>query len=63
MPDQLKLDYALWTTRAVSDLIAREFSITIGRSTVGNYLNSWGLPIKSQKRELMNNVSKKFKNC
>jgi transposase len=40
MPDQLKLDYALWTTRAVRDLIEREFQIVIGRRAVGNYLNA-----------------------
>jgi transposase len=62
MPDQLKLDYALWTTEAVRDLIAREFGITIGRGTVGDYLNAWGSHLKSQKRRLMNNVPKKFKN-
>ena len=51
MPDQLKLDFALWTTKAVKELITREFSISIGRRAVGNYLNSWGFtPQKPKKR-------------
>ena len=50
MPDQLKLNFALWTTRAVKELIMREFNIDIGRRAVGNYLNSWGFtPQKPRK--------------
>jgi transposase len=59
MPDQLKLDYALWTTRAVRDLIAREFSITIGRRAVGNYLNSWGFTPQKPKKRAYEQCSKK----
>ena len=59
MSDQLKLDYALWTTRAVRDLIAREFSITIGRRAVGNYLNSWGFTPQKPKKRAYEQCSKK----
>jgi len=59
MPDQLKLDYALWTTRAVRDLIAREFSITIGRRAVGNYLNAWGFTPQKPKKRAYEQCSKK----
>jgi len=31
MSDQLKLDFALWTTKAMKKLIEREFTIVIGR--------------------------------
>jgi transposase len=41
MPDQLKLDYALWTIMEVSYLIASEFSITIGIRAFGSYLKAW----------------------
>ena len=33
-PDQLKLPFALWTSRAVRDLIALRFGQTLGLSTV-----------------------------
>ncbi len=59
MPDQLKLDYALWTTRAVRDLIAREFNISIGRRAVGNYLNSWGFTPQKPKKRAYEQCSKK----
>ena len=51
MPDQLKLDFALWTTRAIKELIMREFNICIGRRAIGNYLRNWGFtPQKPKKR-------------
>ena len=42
-PDQLKLPFALWTSRAVRDLIALRFSKTLGLSTVQLYLRRWGM--------------------
>ncbi len=51
MPDQLKLDFALWTTKAIKELIMREFNISIGRRAIGNYLKNWGFtPQKPKKR-------------
>ena len=41
-PDQLKLPFALWTSRAVRDLIARRFGKRLGVSTVQLYLKRWG---------------------
>lgn len=50
-PDQLKLDYALWTRKSVQELILKEFNITLAIRTVGDYLKSWGMtPQKPQKR-------------
>ena len=40
-PDQLKLPFALWTSRAVRDLIALRFGKTLGLSTVQLYLQRW----------------------
>ena len=37
-PDQLKLPFALWTSRAVRDLIALRFGKMLGLSTVQLYL-------------------------
>lgn len=59
MPDQLKLDYALWTTKAVRDLIEREFNIKIGRRAVGNYLNAWGFTPQKPKKRAYEQCSKK----
>ena len=42
-PDQLKLPFALWTSRAVRDLIALRFGKTLGLSTVQLCLQRWGM--------------------
>ena len=50
-PDQLKLDYALWTRKAVMELIKKEYTIDMPIRTVGEYLKRWGMtPQKPQKR-------------
>lgn len=50
-PDQLKLDYALWTRKAVMELIKQETGITMPIRTVGEYLKRWGFtPQKPVKR-------------
>lgn len=56
-PDQLKLEFALWTREAVAVLIKRETGIGLSLSAVGNYLRAWGFtaqrPIRraSERRE------------
>jgi transposase len=42
-PDQLKLPFALWTARAVLELIEQQFGIQLGLSTVQLYLRRWGM--------------------
>lgn len=59
MPDQLKLAFALWTTKAVKELIEREFSTVIGRRAIGNYLNSWGFTPQKPKKKAYEQCSKK----
>jgi hypothetical protein len=34
MPDQLKLDYALWTRKAVKALVEREFGVVLAINTM-----------------------------
>jgi len=41
-PEQLKLDFALWTREAVRQLILREYDIDMPIRTVGEYLKRWG---------------------
>lgn len=49
-PEQLKMDFALWTREAVMVYIREHFGIEISVRTVGDYLKRWGFtpqkPIK-----------------
>jgi transposase len=59
MPDQLKLPYALWTRKAVMELIEREFGIKLAVTTTGDYLRSWGYtPQKPKKKAYEQNPKK-----
>lgn len=51
MPDQLKLPYALWTRKAVMELVKREFHIDIALTTMGYYLRSWGYSPQKPKKK------------
>lgn len=42
-PDQLKLDYALWTRKVVQELIEQKTGLDRPIRTVGEYLKRWGL--------------------
>ena len=41
-PDQLRMPYALWTRRAVMELIEQKTDIKMPIRTVGEYLKRWG---------------------
>lgn len=41
-PDQLKMPFALWTRRAVCELIEKHFGIPMPERTCGEYLKRWG---------------------
>jgi len=51
MPDQLKLPYALWTRKAIVDLIKRTYNIKIAIRTMGDYLNLWGFTPQKPKKK------------
>ena len=51
MPDQLKLPYALWTHKAVKELIKRALDIDIALTTTGYYLRSWGYSPQKPKKK------------
>lgn len=41
-PDELGIDSALWTRRAVQSLVEQEIGIVMPIRTVGEYLKRWG---------------------
>jgi transposase len=50
-PEQLKMEFALWSRAAVRELIEREFKVSLHLRSVGKYLNRWGFtPQKPIKR-------------
>src|SRR5436305_12306860 len=49
-PEKLGIAHALWTRRAVRDLIRKEFSIDMAERTVGQYLRRWGYTSKKPQR-------------
>jgi len=51
MPDQLKLPYALWTRKAVKELISRELNIELAITTMGDYLRAWGYSPQKPKKK------------
>lgn len=49
-PQSLGIPHALWTRRAVRELIQREFGIDLAERTVGQYLRRWGYTPKKPSR-------------
>lgn len=49
-PEQLGIQSALWTRRAVGELIRKEFNVNLAERTVGEYLRRWGYTPKKPQR-------------
>lgn len=49
-PQAASIPHALWTRRAVRELIQREFGIDLAERTVGQYLRRWGYTSKKPSR-------------
>ena len=49
-PLQLKLEFALWTSRSVAELIRRLFGIVLPKSTMCRYLKKWGMTPQHPKK-------------
>lgn len=50
-PDQLKLQYALWTRKAVQELIKLETGKWVPIRTIGEYLKRWGFTVQKPKKQ------------
>ena len=58
-PDQLKLAYALWTRKAVQEIIEQQVGVVLAIRTVGKYLSLWGFtPQKPLKKAYEQNPTK-----
>jgi len=55
-PDQLKMAYALWTRKAVKELIQQEYKIKVAIRTVGKYLSLWGFTPQKPLKELLSKL-------
>lgn len=60
-PEQLKMEFALWSRGAVAQLIEREHGIKLSVLGVGNYLARWGVTLKCPSRKPTSNVRKPSK--
>lgn len=49
-PEELGISHALWTRRAVRDLIRKEFDMDLAERTIGEYLRRWGSTAKKPGR-------------
>jgi transposase len=59
LPEQLKLPFALWTRRAVAELLEQRFGIKMPVRTMGLYLKRWGFtPQKPLKKAYEQNPKK-----
>jgi transposase len=50
-PEQQGIPHALWTRRAVRELIRKEFDVELAERTVGEYLRRWGYTSKKPSRQ------------
>lgn len=59
MPDQLRLPFALWTRKAVAQLLESRFGVKLPVRTMGEYLKRWGFtPQKPIKKAYEQNSGK-----
>ena len=58
MPNQLKLDFSLWTRKAVKELVEREFGVFLAINTMGDYLRNWGFTPQKPKKKAYEQCAK-----
>ncbi len=59
LPEQLKLDFALWTRKAVKELVEERFGIVLAINTMGDYLRKWGFTPQKPKKMAYEQCPKK----
>ena len=59
LPEQLKLDFSLWTRKAIKELIEQQFGIVIAVKTMGTYLRKWGFTPEKPKKQAYEQCSVK----
>ena len=61
-PDDLGMEFFLWTREAVGLLIQKKFNIKVSRRTVGRYLSKWGFTSQKPARRAIEQNPKAIKN-
>jgi len=59
LPEQLKLDFALWTRKAVKELVEQQYGIVLAITTMGDYLRKWGFTPQKPKKKAYEQCSQK----
>jgi transposase len=49
-PEQLKLPFALWTSRSIKEMIRRRFNVNLSGRSVRRYMQRWGFTPQKPKR-------------
>jgi len=49
-PEQMKLPFALWTSRSIRELIRKKYGIILSRRSVRRYMQRWGFTPQKPKR-------------
>src|SRR3954463_3040601 len=60
MPDELGLDFALWSREAVRALIRRQYGVRLAGRTTGKYLARWGF---TAQKPLRGGMSRTRRTC
>lgn len=60
-PEQLKVNFFLWSCAAVGQLIEQEYGIKLHVRSIGKYLARWGAPHKNRSSALMNKALKQYR--
>ncbi len=61
-PEQLKMEFALWSRAAVGQLIEQEYGIKLHVRSVGKYLARWGFTPQKPIKKLMSSDQRRCSN-
>lgn len=61
-PEQLKMDFYLWSRAAVAELIRRDYCIELGGRTIGKFLKRWGARRKNRSKKPTSSAQKRYSN-